>query len=150
MRQKVIFILLLSVLLTGFFSHLNADTGIGLILGEPTGLTVKLDGPLVLGIAGSFKNDSLHIHCDFWLKDALIKKPVYWYAGVGIQFAAKYWDKEIDEGKMGLAVRGPLGLRYFSSKKLELFIELVPVLHLVPHNNFSWNGGIGFRYYVNL
>jgi hypothetical protein len=132
-----------------FLSHVHGAFGVGVILGEPTGLSLRVNESIVLGIAGSIKNDHLHLHCDYWWKYKPIDR-FHWFAGLGVQFAAKYWDDKFDQNKMGLGVRVPLGLSYMTSEKLELFGEVVPVLFLAPHNSFELKGGIGVRYYFNL
>lgn len=150
-------IILISILLTVvLFSSANARTGgnfgLGIIVGEPTGLSGKLwmsgrsavDG----GVSWSFTdNASFHLHADYLLHNfALIEMergslPLYFGIGGRIKFAEGDRDDKI-------SIRIPVGLDYlFEAAPLDVFIELVPMLDLAPDTDFDFAGGLGFRYY---
>ena len=47
-----------------------------------------------------------------------------------------------------ISARVPLGISYeFAKTSIELFIEVVPMLDLVPETTVGIAGGAGFRYY---
>ncbi len=130
----------------------NNDFGLGVIIGEPTGPCFKywlgsksaIDG----AVAWSFeKNGSLHIHADYLLHYFSfidVKKgrfPFYYGLGGRIKFG-----HNDDDDRLG--VRIPLGLEYlFEGAPPGIFIELVPILDLVPKTEIEYNAAIGVRYY---
>ena len=122
--------------------------GLGVLIGEPTGLSAKLwtseKTAIDAGVAWSFVNSGfLHIHADMLIHSFLIdvdkgKLPLYF--GIG--------GKLVLANDLGLGVRIPLGMAYlFDSAPIDIFIELVPVLDLIPATAFSFEGGVGVRYY---
>ena len=120
---------------------MSASTGIGFILGEPTGLSLKFDNFPVLGIAWSL-NDYLHIHMDYWVSSRRFQRALYWYWGFGGKVIfQKYKDKDF-----GLGLRVPLGLRFFPARKIELFIELAPGMKVYPKTEVDIDAGIGIRF----
>lgn len=128
---------------------LEKNTGIGIILGEPTGISFKfwpseekaIDGAL----AWSFrKKGSFHAHADYLyhnyqaFNDKTSKFPFYY--GIGGRLESR------DEVRIGLRI--PFGVNFlFDNFPIDLFFELVPVLNLLPETEFDFNGGIGARYY---
>jgi len=47
-------------------------------------------------------------------------------------------------------VRIPLGINYiFEKVPLDIFLEFVPLLDLVPGTNFRLKGAVGIRYYFS-
>jgi hypothetical protein len=126
--------------------------GIGIIIGEPTGISLKFGNFPVLGIAWSLGN-VLHINCDYWLHNTSLSEPFLWYVGVG----GKILFGEVREGKnkvegneFGLGARIPVGIQvYLIKNKLELFGEIVPGILLIPSTGFDIDFGIGLRYHLN-
>lgn len=127
----------------------SGDFGIGVILGEPTGISAKFynggNSALDFGAAWSFgTNASMHLHADYLFHrfDLITvdvgRLPLYYGIGGRLRFA--------DESTVGLRI--PIGLSYyFENDPLEIFFEVVPILDLAPATNFSGNGGVGLRYY---
>jgi hypothetical protein len=124
--------------------------GLGIIVGEPTGVCGKLwlspstamDGAAAWSIADE---GALHLHADFLVHrfDLLhIERgqlPFYYGVGGRIKF---------QEGDTRLGVRVPVGLAYlFESTPIDLFLEIVPLLDLAPETDFTLNGSIGVRYF---
>jgi hypothetical protein len=123
---------------------------IGAIIGEPTGISGKVwlnkasgvDGAVAWGLA---KEDFLHLHADLlihnykWLHVSNRIVPVY--AGVGgVVRMAKQKSAEI-------GLRLPVGISYmFYYFLLDIFLEIAPILELVPSTSFNFNGGIGLRF----
>ncbi len=153
--KKIIFPILLVLLLTSAsFSQTNSF-GVGIIVGEPTGLSMKVkmsENTAIDGALGwSFVDEgSVHIHGDFLLHDySLISVdegslPVYY--GVGGRIKLRNRDRGADDDRVGIRV--PVGLAYeFSSRKVDIFLELVPILDLTPKSRFTMNAAIGVRYF---
>ena len=130
--------------------------GFGVIVGEPTGLSLKYwldDDRAVDGAAAwSFsENDSFQLHGDYlfhnreWLEaDEL---PCYYGLGARIKF--KHDDgRGRNEHDTIFGIRFPLGITYlFDEIPLDVFAEIVPVLDLTPDADVDLNAAIGCRFY---
>ncbi|MBI4651928.1 DUF3996 domain-containing protein [Candidatus Desantisbacteria bacterium] len=133
----------------------NRKLGLGIILGEPSGLSGKMwTGPDIAidgGIAWSTgNNNNLNLHFDYLvhnfnkLNELNMNKDIILYYGVGtgIKFIT---DKNADT-KAGIRI--PIGINYlFSIDPIEIFLEVVPILDLIPGSEFKMNAGFGVRYY---
>ena len=127
----------------------SGDLGLGIIVGEPTGISGKLylggNSAMDFGAAWSFgNNSSLHLHADYLIhRFDLIdvdrgRLPLYYGIGGRLRMA--------NDAQVGIRI--PIGLSYyFENDPLEIFFEIVPVLDLAPSTGFSGNGGFGIRYY---
>lgn len=126
------------------------DFGLGVIIGEPTGLSAKYftgqSNAFDFGLAWTLgENGNFHAHADYLFHkfdlfdvDSGIM-PLYF--GIGGRVKAG------NNAKLG--VRIPVGVSYhFPNDPIEIFFELVPVLDLAPSTSFSGNGGMGIRYYI--
>ena len=151
MRKIKYIIVLLSVF---FLSNINAQSkgiGLGLIIGEPTGISFKYwtgsTTAFDAALAWSFIDEgAFHIHGDYIFHNMrLISVPegtLPFYYGIGARI------KTANDTKLG--VRVPLGLAYlFSNASVDIFIEVVPILDLMPKTDFSINAAIGARYFFN-
>ncbi|KPK74916.1 MAG: hypothetical protein AMJ89_05210 [candidate division Zixibacteria bacterium SM23_73] len=149
MKRPVIFLMVLAVLICSAAEAQDSGFGLGIIIGEPTGLSAKLwtgyrtavDG----AVAWSFeKESSMHLHGDLLFHNFHLTKAhkgkfmTYYGIGGRVKFE--------DDGKLG--VRVPLGINYlFAKTPLDVFLEIVPILDLAPNTDFSLNGAIGIRYF---
>jgi len=132
--------------------------GLGVILGEPTGLSFKgwitKTSALDAGLAWSFgRYDALHVHWDYLFHAFNVfpvqegKLPMYF--GIGGRF--KFGDESDthshhDENRVGIRI--PLGLDYlFEKVPVDIFLELVPILDLAPASEFNFNAGLGARFF---
>ncbi len=129
-------------------------TGIGFISGEPTGISMKfpLDENTAVdaAVAWSFVDDSsLHLHADWlvhnwsYLKDAFeVKKgelPLYYGIGGRVLFD--------DDTKLG--ARFVLGMSYvFEDAPFDLFLEVAPVMNVIPKTEAAFNSAIGVRFWI--
>jgi hypothetical protein len=137
-----------------FITGINAQDkgfGLGIIVGEPTGLSGKgwisktsaIDG----GLAWSFLDDgSLHIHADYlWHNFDVITPRIPLYIGVGGRMKFKN-NKTAKDDKIG--VRVPVGVAFFISEPTsDFFVEIVPILDLAPKSAVTFNAAIGFRFF---
>ena len=152
--KKLIFIFAICIISSQAFAQAKGTGGAaGIILGEPTGLTFKYNNFPILGLAWSFEDDTCHIHCDYWIVNKNLVKVIDWYGGIGLKYVNT--KDEPDAPRHGhakerhnwLGARVPFGLQFFPDQKVEIFLELVPVLYLFPETDFSINAGIGARFY---
>jgi len=135
-------------------SQPKRDFGLGVILGEPTGLSFKAWTGGSTAIAGaaawSFGNtDALQLHVDYLFHNFRLLKVskgrLPFYYGLGVRVLLH--DQDGDDDTV-LGVRFPLGLEYlFASPSLGIFVEIVPILDLVPASEFDLNAAVGFRIY---
>jgi len=143
-----IIILIAIILLALPASSAPKKFGAGIIIGEPTGISLKYLN-FASGIAWSVQNH-LHIHVDYWIYNGLLKSPVNWFIGAGAKF--RYMTKESKDRKekdnaFGFGFRIPVGLQWFVIPEVELFAELAPGISLFPGTAFDIDGGLGARYY---
>ncbi len=134
----------------------NRPLGIGLIVGEPTGLSVKLWTSSVtafdMGLGWSVRNQNndeketkIHVHIDYIRHafDALNTTetlPLYY------GFGGRFIGGSEDDGS--LALRGVLGLAWLPHQtNLDLFVEIAPSLQIVPSSSFLIDAAIGCRYF---
>jgi len=163
--KKNIIILCLFLFLSIILYSQETGLGIGIILGEPTGLSGKLwisnHSAFDLGIAWAFYNNEnssepyneipppyFSLHCDYLYHFFnLLTVPsgsLSVYCGGGIVL-------RIIETGIILGLRIPAGFVYLVEKiPLDIFVEIVPVMELIPGTMVSGNGGIGIRYFLKL
>ncbi len=149
MKKTFALLILLFITLQISTSAQDRGFGLGIILGEPTGVSGKLwtsgENAFDFAAAWSFKGDGhLLLQADYvWHIFRLIpvssgKLPFYVGVGGRVVFA--------DDATIG--VRVPLGLDYmFADAPVDIFVELVPILDLAPSTDFDFNGGIGARFW---
>ncbi len=125
--------------------------GLGVILGEPTGLSLKAwmshTTAFDLAVAWSTVDEpAVDIHGDYLFHDYDLfhvdrgQLPVYYGLGARLKFLNH-------DSQAG--VRAPVGVEYlFESAKVGLFMELAPILDLAPDTGFHLNGAVGARYYL--
>jgi len=69
---------------------------------------------------------------------------LYYGAGARIKFA----QDAVGDADTIVSIRIPVGIAYeFERTPVELFMEVVPMLDLIPSTGFQMAGAIGFRYY---
>ena len=129
-------------------NYAQKSFGIGIILGEPTGLSAKLwtgsSNAFDFGAAWSFEGSGHFLfQADYVWHSSLSKASsgglaVYYGIGGRIVFA----------NKPNIGVRLPIGLDYiFSSAPIDIFLEVVPAMDLIPSTDFDLNGGLGIRFW---
>lgn len=159
MKKNILFALVLGLMmiLAKPVTAQDHGFGMGIILGEPTGLSAKAwtsgDNAFDFAAAWSFKNyhknhndGSLLLQADYvWhffnaISVSKGKLPVY--VGIGARVVLA------DDPSFG--VRIPVGIDYlFSDAPIDVFLELVPILDLSPETDFGIGGGLGIRYWFN-
>lgn len=129
--------------------------GAGIILGDPTGVSLKywlndtmaIDGALGASFNDDDDNDSeFYMHADvLWHNFDLLKVPkgrlpVYFGVGGLLRFR--------DDEDNQLGVRIPVGLSYmFDDLPIDIFAEIGPAIDVVPDVRGEVTGGIGIRFW---
>ena len=155
--QKPLMLLLvvLCFLQTNLFGQ-DREFGIGVIIGNPTGLSMKLwlDSQKALdgAAAWSFRgNDAMILQLDYLhhnlnaLSTKSTKIPVFIGIGGRITFEEKFRDEH--DNRFGIRI--PLGLTWLA-KEIPMDVQFViaPILDLVPDTELDFGGGICLRYYI--
>ena len=145
--MKNIYLIILVVLLFPSLCSAGNKYELGVIVGEPTGLSAKQnlggDKALDAAAAWSFSGEkSLSLHSDYlWFRNNVFKVekgrlPLYY--GVGARL--KLQDKSL------IGARFPVGLQYFfPAERFTVFLEIAPVLDLFPDTDFDLSAAVGFR-----
>lgn len=135
--------------------------GMGIILGEPTGLSAKLwtssnnafDFGFGVGLGGDrikyngiYDNSGrVHFHMDYlWHSFNAIssteKFPLYYGIGGRFNTSGGYEDS--------FGIRGVFGIAWFPhNTPIDVFFELVPVFQVTPLTGLGVDAGIGIRYF---
>lgn len=130
----------------------DGSFGLGLILGEPTGVSAKLwlggRNAFTAAAAWSFANETaFHVHGDylwhFFDRVRIEEGQLPLYVGVGGRIKDRNEDADV-------GVRFPLGATYlFEDAPLDVFLEVVPILEVAPDSDLRLNAATGVRYYFN-
>lgn len=154
MNRKSILIKCLTIcLLIAPLNFARANSSIGFILGNPTGLSgrFQLDSKHSIAIAlasNSGNNSGFQVHADY-LKDSARKFKVErelleLYYGLGFRLIQINSGK--NENKTALGLRLPIGISYdITNPDIQFFGELSPSLNLSPYTDVSIAFGIGVR-----
>ena len=154
-------VLFLVLMLTKPVRAQDQGFGLGIILGEPTGLSAKLwtskynalDFGLGVGLGGdrinykgNYDNSGrIHFHMDYlWHSFNAIssteKFPLYYGFGGRFNTGGGY------DGSLG--IRGVVGIAWFPrNTPIDVFFELVPVFQVTPLTGLGVDAGIGIRYF---
>jgi hypothetical protein len=134
--------------------------GLGIILGEPTGISAKLylsDNTAVdAAVGGAFVGGGLHVHADFLLHPWVLENRDTFvlpaYVGVGVRLLDH--DRGV-EGDFHIGARGVVGMLFdFKEIPIDAFVEVAAVLDVRLSDDdthgglgLAINAGIGARYY---
>src|SRR5258706_14247460 len=130
----------------------RADVGLGLFVGEPTGLDLKLGLAPRSGIDLLFGFDTIRDGRVLYGHVTYLATLVVGHGssvlvplrlGIG---AALYGENRNND--VNFAVRAPLELGFrFRSAPVELYLEVSAILQLVHGTDLGLDGGVGFRIY---
>jgi hypothetical protein len=127
----------------------HRDFGLGLIVGEPTGISAKLwtlnDNAFDFSLGWSNGGNLVHFHMDYlWHSFEVIHSterfPLYY--GIGGRIIT-------GPGNDGsLAVRGVIGVAWMSyNTPIDIFLEVAPTVQRTSSTGFGIDAGIGARYF---
>jgi len=156
--KKLLSVLILSIFLSISFSSFaqaqngDKDLGIGFMVGEPTGLSLKSwtggGNAFDIGLAWSLgRYDAINIHADYlWHNYEVFSEadagtlPLYYGIGGRVVFA---------ENDAVIGARVPVGINYlFDDAPIGLFLEVAPIFNIAPSTDFDVDGGVGVRFYL--
>lgn len=139
----------------------GGDFGLGLIIGDPTGLSGKgfVSETNAIDFAVGFAfidGDHLHLHADYlWHFD--IKRwssaQLDLHLGVGPKLGMHFGNDGNGNGRndndwVGIGARGPFGLTMrFLEAPFDIFVEIAAGLWIVPDPNFDLDAAIGGRFW---
>ena len=146
--KKLVLVSIAVLFSLGLFAQ-GDGFGLGVVFGEPTGLSAKawtsektaIDAVAAWSFAGA---GFFHIHADFLVHNYDLidvsegRLPVYFGVGAYLNFASD----------LGMGIRVPIGLDYqFGNAPFDIFAEVAPGLALLPGTAFYIGGGIGVRFF---
>jgi hypothetical protein len=156
-------VMICMVVLTTPLSAQEHGFGMGLIIGEPTGVSAKLwtsgvnafDFGLGFGVGGdrihyngNYNDGSrVHFHMDYlWHSFNAIqssaKLPLYYGIGGRFNSGAGYDDS--------FGIRGVFGIAWIPrATPIDVFVEIVPVFQITPETGFGFDAAFGVRYFFN-
>ncbi len=165
MRKSVLFgmVLVLMMIIAKPIAAQDHGFGLGLVVGEPTGLSAKLwtsrtnafDFGLGVAVGGDrishdyyYNGESrLHFHMDYlWHSFSAINSserfPLYYGIGGRYNSGGGY------DGSLG--IRGVFGIAWLPrATPIDVFLELVPVFQLTPSTGFGIDAGLGIRFFFD-
>lgn len=161
-KHLSLFLFTLGIIFSGHLAQAQHDFGLGVQLGDPTGVTgrYKLSKENSIdGAIGTGNHDDLNIHADYlWHHYQLFRIGRAWfdsYFGPGLRLRDR--DKNCrkntncnDDDDDGIAIgpRGVGGLMFdFKEPRIELFVELAAVLEVVPDSDGDVDFSTGGRYF---
>jgi hypothetical protein len=133
--------------------------GLGIVLGEPTGLTAKgffaQEHALQAHLGFAFgKNSRIHVVVDYLYHFHNVIPPLGTagflapYLGVGGLVSLRTNAPKKDEKDVSLGVLIPLGLSFvIRTIPIEIFLEVAPGIGILPGTFAIIDGGLGARYY---
>jgi len=151
MKKTILLVVLTGLLLPLSLTAQDSGIGLGVILGQPTGVSFKAwtarNQALDVAVAWAFdREEAVHVHADYLFHDFRLfrveKGQFVLYYGIGGRIKA--------ESRTRFGIRIPIGLSYlFEDIPLELFFELGPIMDLTPSTLFRMSTGVGIRYYFD-
>ncbi len=143
--KKSVWIVLLLAILGLFAAPRRAEAvGIGFIVGDPTGLSLSFK-PVIIGINFNFLSGNyLQFHLDYWFINRGLGSGLKWYLGLGgkLQVFSFGYGSGI-----GVGLRVPIGLQFFPARRVEIFLEYVPGIAIIPGVGYDHDYGIGLRFH---
>jgi len=139
-------------------------TGMGIIIGDPTGFTIKhfFSRRKAIDFSAGYDLDShLQLHSDYTYHIPSVipsREPGLKHLAAYIPIGGKLYyrekkrnrDKDMDETEVSAGLRFGGGLLYYLAQvPLEFFFEAVPTMDFFPGTHFSIDIAIGARYYFN-
>jgi hypothetical protein len=150
MFKRYVTVLFLAALCVAVLPSPSRGFGIGVIAGEPTGVSFKqwLAGANAVdaALAWSFNEPgAFNFHLDYLyhMVSAGDLRIPGWKFYIGIGGRLKLVE---DDSRLGMRV--PFGVNYlFQTSPFDFFLEIAPILDLAPATEMRLNGGFGIRYY---
>lgn len=161
--KKLLLALFVTLLTTAAHARSGGPFGLGLVIGDPTALTMKYDqssnDAFDFGLAFNFDKWIL-VYGDYQYKfaGAFRSAPQLTpYLGIGAVIVGS--NRSLDDtrhyqyftsttsSKVAMGLRVPLGLEWRPNAPIGVFIEIAPGVALIPATASFIQGGLGIRYY---
>ena len=156
MRAVVSGLVLLSFVLPSVASGkpTPGDFGIGIVAGEPSGLSGKVFvddvHAFAAGFSFSFVDDTMHVQGDYLIHFRGRLKGFEggdWIPYFGVGGSVGIWQRKRQDDA-GVSARFPGGLTvHLDALPIDLFVELAPAMLVIPETRFDLQGALGGRYY---
>ncbi|MDP2360096.1 MAG: DUF3996 domain-containing protein [bacterium] len=141
-----------------------ARLGVGVMIGEPTGLNAKLwldkTHALDFGLAWSLsEHQDMHVHADYLFHNNNVfansgaSGLLSLFYGIGGRMRIHddnndHNGNDNDRDKNRVGVRIPVGIDWVLPRApVDFFMELAPVVDLMPDTHLDVEGGIGVRFW---
>lgn len=153
-RFVLLFVIAFTFSLTGLYAQPSAGSwGLGIQIGEPSGLTIKRYNPSRMSFDALLAWDLdnfffINIH-GLWEKRLGSDLPLNFYYGPGafVGIIEKGSLRAANENnEIALGISGNIGLNYYIDK-FELYIQATPRLRLIDETDADIGGGLGFRFF---
>ena len=121
----------------------SAQVGIGGLIGDPTGLTVKLGagrGGLAIDVG---LDDNLFVQAHYIVRETRLRG-----AGADVRFLfgpGGFYQKRDGDDALGLSAL--LGLSVYVTPEFELFGQITPGIRLTPDTDGDVGAAVGLRFY---
>ena len=121
----------------------SAQVGIGGLIGDPTGVTVKLGagrGGLAVDVG---LDDNLFVQVHYLVREARLRG-----AGADVRFLfgpGGFYQKRDGDDALGLSAL--VGLSAYVTPEFELFGQLTPGIRLTPDTDGDVGAAVGLRFY---
>jgi len=138
---------LLILLLTSEASA-ESDVGLGVVLGYPTGFTLKTEkiSSVHLGYAFSLAGSSIQSNIDHWFYTSELSKDSTLYVGGGVAVGAFFSPTTLS---LDLGARVPVGIQYYPKQDIELFAEAAPTFSIFPQSAIGVSPALGVRFHFS-
>jgi hypothetical protein len=160
MKCKMMFIgliLLIAAANANALEDLNERFGLGLIIGEPTGVSLKYWFDKEQTVDGAFawslsEDNAFQLQGDYLFHNYQLSNSDQWPVYYGIGALLRFKDsegKKHDDHKTVFGFRVPLGISYLfeDDTPFEFFFEIVPILEVAPDAELALDAGVGLRFY---
>lgn len=151
MKKRFLMVVMVLFLSVGSMYSLTGVGIFGDFMGNSTGgsganlpgigLTLKFGNFPVLGLKWMFAQDSINIgaSCDYWAVNQHLGGILDYYLGVGLYAGLGFGDPF----RFNMGLRIPIGLQIWPVNKLELFLEIAPMLNFLPFSfGYALSGGL--------
>lgn len=121
--------------------------GIGLQVGQPSGMALKIyrEDPVAYdGILTTDGDDYISFRLHRIWEHPLPDSPMYIYVGPGLFLRE---ERHPTSYRTALGLSAEAGLNFYA-ERFEVFLHVSPTLRLIPHSDAQWGQSVGLRYYL--
>lgn len=152
MKTRLVLISVFFVLLSVSSYSQTRGFGLGVMVGEPTGLSAKYwisgQNALDFGLGYSFvRKGRLHFHMDYLFHHQNIFRSTENFA---LYYGPGFRLKTVEGDDARLAFRFGVGLVWLPrNAPIDVFVEVAPLLDIIPATDFGVNAALGLRFFFN-